>query len=384
MRKTPFTILTLLLLLLGITESLGQTPLYTFKFDLVSSKTGEGTENGTGHFIIYDDTTVEFYGKGKGDNIFRYTYKIQTISTGLDDSLFNFYSDDGDKDSKRPFVLLSFNGDFVSYNENDKWTTLKQSDGFKKSNPNTSVYDNLRADYIARRKVFSNFLSRKDIELPLKINGYLSSYSTTFSAKGGYEVYSVRTKTGKLVEESGLGDYTVSSDSYWASVTTKTNAAFELTLTPNYTGVTRKAIITVSCKDVSSTMTVTQPSSNSLIKRVWAEHNVRVGMVKGMKIHVDFEVVNSRGKQGFCAAYFYFENGNKLMDYNMQYRAIDGQVSTSVPFVPSYDESTFTDVELFMPYSELHVSGAANLKFHVEVQIGGQSTSSDDVSFQLY
>ena len=120
------------------------------------------------------------------------------------------------------------------------------------------------------------------------------------------------------------------------------------------------------------------------VNRVWVEHNKFKGLMKGMKIHVEFETFNVRGIQGNCNAYFSFSNGNKLLDYNGNYRAIDGQVCCPGYFTSGYDNTIYTDFELFMPYSELHISGSADCYFIVEVQVAGQSAASEKISFSFY
>ena len=220
--------------------------------------------------------------------------------------------------------------------------------------------------------------------LPLTINGYTSGYNAKVPGKKDHYVYSVKTRNGQYVKDTKLGDYTVASDFYWTQIKRKTESAFQVDLDENTSGSPRTATITVKADGVATTMTITQASLSAKINRVWVEHNKRQGLIKGMKIHVSFETFNMRGMQGQIIAFFNFANGTKLMDYNGYYRAIDGQVCTYQNFVPPYDATTYNDCVLFIPYSELHVQGAAECKFNVEVNIGGQNITSDFVSFNLY
>jgi len=101
------------------------------------------------------------------------------------------------------------------------------------------------------------------------------------------------------------------------------------------------------------------------IKDVTVEHNVMKDGVKGMKILVDFEVQNMKGIRGRCSAYFYYENGNKVLDTNGEYKTTDGQVSSGKDFKPNYDNSVFTDLEIFIPNNEIEVgTGKHDVKFH--------------------
>ena len=111
---------------------------------------------------------------------------------------------------------------------------------------------------------------------------------------------------------------------------------------------------------------------NASFVSVWVEHNVLqyVGLmaVKGMKIHAKFNVNNMLNKQGLIQAYFSFQNGNALNDYNGLYRAPNGQVSVWGNFTPNYTNCIFNDYVLFMPYTELHCAGGTSyLRFHLEL-----------------
>jgi hypothetical protein len=99
------------------------------------------------------------------------------------------------------------------------------------------------------------------------------------------------------------------------------------------------------------------------IKDVTLEHNVYKDGVKGMNILVDFDVRGMKGLDGKCSAYFYYQDGGKVMDTNQKYDTTDGQAAVSVSFKSSYDNSTYTDYKIFMPYSELEVgTGEYHLK----------------------
>ena len=229
--------------------------------------------------------------------------------------------------------------------------------------------------------IFRNFSSEADRELPLTVNGYNTGKVFTVPANGGDTVYPVRTKTGKMVSDTKIGDYTATSDSYWCEINTKTDAAILLRTSANTTGYERKATITVEAGGKTTTVRVSQPSCTAVVKNVWVEHNKFSGLVKGMRIHFDFETYNMRGRTGECGAYFFFANGQKLMDYNYQYRALDGQVCVCTNFTPGYDNTSYNDVQLFMPYSELHINGSATCKFYVQIAIGGQYAISQEYSF---
>jgi hypothetical protein len=113
------------------------------------------------------------------------------------------------------------------------------------------------------------------------------------------------------------------------------------------------------------------------INSVWLEHNVSFNNTYGIIIHTDFDVQRFKGSQGSVAAYFYFENGTPLEDFNDRYSTYDGQVAVSDNFIPRYDSSNFADFKLFIPYDELHMDfGRYELKVNVQIW-GGSSTLSN-------
>jgi len=104
--------------------------------------------------------------------------------------------------------------------------------------------------------------------------------------------------------------------------------------------------------------------------KVWVDHNTEQNNVMGMKIHAEFEVSHLKDVPCRAAAYFYFSSGNKLKDSNNAYNTKDGQVCVGKDFNPSYEESIYRDFELFMPYSELHMSdGKHSLKFYISLYV---------------
>lgn len=108
--------------------------------------------------------------------------------------------------------------------------------------------------------------------------------------------------------------------------------------------------------------------ASATVKSITTEHNLYQNGQKGMNVKVSFDVSGMKGKTGNCVAYFYFENGTALNDYNKLYYTTDGKVSSSTKYTPGWDNTTYTDVKIFIPYSELHLgSGKSYLKANVEI-----------------
>lgn len=108
-----------------------------------------------------------------------------------------------------------------------------------------------------------------------------------------------------------------------------------------------------------------QPSSSSSssssvrqgvdFSKIWLEHNVNKNGEIGMQVHVSFTIYGKKSQK--CTAIAYFDNpkGVGVKDTNGRYCTSDGTVSTSVDFYPEYDNTTYSDLSIFIPNSELHL-----------------------------
>lgn len=108
--------------------------------------------------------------------------------------------------------------------------------------------------------------------------------------------------------------------------------------------------------------------SEAKINFVKTEHNLIRGQQKGMVIHVDFNIENHMSSPCQMAAYFSFADGAMLKDFDKNYTTDNGQVSTSAFFTPLYKNAHFEDIEMFIPYEQLHMaSGEHSLKFTLRI-----------------
>ena len=117
------------------------------------------------------------------------------------------------------------------------------------------------------------------------------------------------------------------------------------------------------------------------IFEIWVDHNQYKDSVKGMRIHVKFNVHNFKDAKGAVVAYFHKENGDALKDTNGSYNTTSGTVSTIGNFQPSHLKSLYNDYTLFMPYKELHLArGKHKLKFHIRIFNPGTWDALSDTS----
>ena len=138
---------------------------------------------------------------------------------------------------------------------------------------------------------------------------------------------------------------------------------------------------TTTHKTPVQTANTRNAAPKSDIFKVWVDHNQYQDSVKGMRIHVKFNVRNFKDGKGRVVAYFYKKNGDPLKDTNGRYNTTTGDVSTSGKFQPRYVNSVYNDFKLFFPYQELHMArGKHNLKFRIRIFKSNNSGSWDALS----
>jgi hypothetical protein len=105
-----------------------------------------------------------------------------------------------------------------------------------------------------------------------------------------------------------------------------------------------------------------------IFTNIWVEHNIVWGMFMGMRIHASAVVRGQMNNPCKAVVHFFGFNGQPLVDYNANpmFRTVDGFVSTGVDFIPMYDETTFPDLVMYIPYNELHLMpGVHQLAFKI-------------------
>ena len=193
--------------------------------------------------------------------------------------------------------------------------------------------------------------------------------STTFTANGGTETFYISTDSDS---------WTTWGIPTWCSVEDKTSNSFKLKCESNTSSSERSDYMKIKAGDKEVRIDVKQPGTISGISRtaniesVTAEHNVYKDNIKGMKIHVKFDVQNCKSESCGCLAYFYYENGNILENNNISdtYKTSSGHICVMTKFTPGYDNTTYNDLELFIPNYVLTDSATTGAKgFYFSVRL---------------
>lgn len=122
-------------------------------------------------------------------------------------------------------------------------------------------------------------------------------------------------------------------------------------------------------------MTMTGYAQSVIINNKWLEHDVTQNGVKGMKIHMDFNVKNMKGKQGKVIVYFEYPKGTGLKDTNGSYCTKGGEVCVSEKFTPRYDNSHYSDFGIFMPIDEIHMK-KGKLTYYCDIRVQDLSSGN--------
>lgn len=103
---------------------------------------------------------------------------------------------------------------------------------------------------------------------------------------------------------------------------------------------------------------------------------------ENLVVKVTFSISNMKDKDGRVVCYFYDADGNELKDLNSLYTTTDGYVSVGKDIKPSYENSTYTDLEVTIPKSELHQSGVNARILKVQVLVWDKSKSESTELFR--
>ena len=103
---------------------------------------------------------------------------------------------------------------------------------------------------------------------------------------------------------------------------------------------------------------------SAMFNNTWLEHDVD----GGIRIHANMTTSNLLGQQLAVACFFWFEDGRKINSTDGQYEAPDRQVCTTVNVTPNYQECNWSDLKLWIPYSQIKSARDwKHLKCRVEV-----------------
>ena len=111
-------------------------------------------------------------------------------------------------------------------------------------------------------------------------------------------------------------------------------------------------------------------------------------LVEWNAINVDKVTINGRDVTGQNRLIATVKDSQTILlrvDNTGSYATSDNQAATHKTIKPNYDSSSYTDVEIFMPYNELEVgTGKHNLKFYCKIWEYSTSSAISVAESQYY
>lgn len=216
-------------------------------------------------------------------------------------------------------------------------------------------------------KIYSgsiNLSKRKGESTYLRVNND-HTVTTNVSNSGARCTYYVSTD---------CEDWRISGVPSYCEVTDQTPYEFTLLCYPN-NGSPRSATIVVSSDNQQAKINLKQGysgggGSNAVqINRIWTDYDAVRNGESGMLIHIDFDAKGLRGHRLSPNVYFEYDDGSILRDTDGNYCTPDGQVAISGSADVASDDARWSNFELFVPVSQLHITrrGTVTIQYQIEI-----------------
>ena len=255
----------------------------------------------------------------------------------------------------------------------------KKTEANTKSNtkPHTNKNKNNNSNTGAKTSGRSNYA-----DTYINVDGD-NSTDVAFTEEGGSRELSINTNAGS---------WSVASSPAWVIIGNKTRQGMTLRVSSN-TGTQPRSgqVVLKTPKGHKATINVTQATAamtgkpSVTMKNVKQLHNQSLSDGQGMKILLTFDIQNFKGKDARAVAYFYDADENQLIDTdNVTGYGTKGNVSHVAAFKkfkPPYDNSTYTDLEISIPYAQLHQTGTNSRTLKFEIYIWDESTDDGDAFY---
>jgi hypothetical protein len=118
----------------------------------------------------------------------------------------------------------------------------------------------------------------------------------------------------------------------------------------------------------SASESVERPDVSATVNRVWVDYDVVENRKKGMRIHVNFEVVGLKGIDSKLTVRVANEN-NEFLTSSSSYANDEGELELMFEMRPGYPTTVYKDATIFLPYEEIILrKGVYNLKLDIDLK----------------
>lgn len=277
-------------------------------------------------------------------------------------SISSQYVSFGSDGGNRTFTVSSSGTWKISVNT-ASWGHLSRSGNTLYLRVDANNSSSSRTDYFTISSGSKNI--RVDISQERGNSLTVSSESLSFSSTGGSRTITVNSSSSWKI---GTKTYD------WGHLSTNGNTV-TLRVDANTSTSSRTDYFTIKSGNLEKRINISQSgntqttSNNATIKSVYVSNNADVDGEKGLSVKVSFDVSGMKGHNGRVSCYFYDSNGNALIDRNNRYHTsgTPSNVSSSEDIKPRYENSIYTDFEIKIPYSELHLSSTYSRTLRVDV-----------------
>lgn len=279
-------------------------------------------------------------------------------------SISSQYASFGSDGGNRTFTVSSSAAWKISVNTAD-WGHLSKSGNTLYLRVDANNSSSSRTDYFTISSGSKSI--RVDISQGKRNSLTVSTESLSFSSAGGSRTITVNSSSSWKI---GTKTYD------WGYLSTDGNTV-TLRVDANTSTNSRTDYFTIKSGNLEKRINISQSgntqttSNNATIKSVYVNNDADVDGEKGLSVKVSFDVSGMKGHNGRVSCYFYDTNGNALIDRNNRYHTsgTPSNVSSGEDIKPRYDNSTYTDFEIKIPYSELHLSSTYSRTLRVDVVV---------------
>lgn len=252
------------------------------------------------------------------------------------------------------------------------WGRLKKNGNKLTLYVDTNYSTSSRIDYFEIES--GSKIIRVDITQSVRPYLLVSSQEINFPSSGGSQSITINSSN-----EWSFGMSTYYS---WAHLTRDGNQ-IRVHVGENTSPNQRTDYFTIKSGDSEKRIKILQHANvSAYINEVWVERNAYDSYGnKGMMIHVNFDVKGMLNQTGQVAVYFYGLDGNPLKDKNDVYCTSEGNVATHVDFTPNYENCSFKDMSIFMPYDELHTKRTKSCYFNILLWNGDSEIARRDKNY---
>lgn len=279
-------------------------------------------------------------------------------------SISSQYVSFGSDGGNRTFTVSSNTAWKISVNTAN-WCHLSRSGNTLYLRVDANNSSSSRTDYFTISSGSKSI--RVDISQGKRNSLTVSTESLSFSSAGG----------SRTITVNSTSSWKIGTKTYdWGHLSTDGNIV-TLRVDANTSTNSRTDYFTIKSGNLEKRINISQSgntqitSNNATIKSVYVSNDADVDGEKGLSVKVSFDVSGMKGHNGRVSCYFYDTNGNALIDRNNRYHTsgTPSNVSSGEDIKPRYDNSTYTDFEIKIPYSELHLSSTYSRTLRVDVVV---------------